>query len=127
MSQQLLRLKAGQRIEGIPAATWNAFVDATQYVRKLQHGQVVNPLSNVPQTGIVRFKNASGQVRNRFDVLGISDVFPSPTDNLNAFKSGPVLHGVTPTAAYRGRFAVLLEPAAPGDIVRRLCRRPVCG
>jgi len=87
-------------------------------VGRLRGSQQAEPLRHVPQTGIVRLKNASGQTRNRFDVLGISDVFPQPTQNLGAFKSGPVLHGVTPDEnEHAGNFAILLEPAKPDAIV----------
>ena len=118
MAEQLQRLKPGERLDGIPAPTWNAFVDAAEYVGRLRGSQQVEPLRHVPQTGIVRLKNASGQTRNRFDVLGISDVFPQPAQNLGAFKSGPVLHGVTPDEnEHAGNFAILLEPAKPDAIV----------
>ena len=94
MVEELRRLKPGDRLDGIPAPTWNAFVDAVEYVRRLRRSLSADPLRDVPQTGIVRLKNASGLACNRFDVLGISDVFPQPSQNLSAFKSGPVLHGV---------------------------------
>lgn len=126
MPEELRKLKPGERIEGIPGPTWNAFVDAVEYVRKLQQSLTVDPLRNVPQTGIVRLKNASGQTRNRFDVLGVSDVFPKPVQNPNAFKSGPVLHGVTPNKdEHAGKFAILLEPAKPDGIVAA-CLSGVC-
>lgn len=118
MNEHLFKLKPGQSLEGIPHKAWNAFVEAAQYVKRLQHSLSVDPLRHVPQTGIVRLKNASGQDRQRFDVLGVDDVFPYPTPDPSAFKAGPVLHGVKPYLdTHRGKFAILLEPAPNGSIV----------
>ena len=77
------------------------------------------PLKQVMrQTGILEIKNNSGYDRERFDVLGIDDVFPDPVENLLSFKNVPALHGITPAAtAHRGKFAILLKPAADGKIV----------
>ena len=118
MPEQLKKLREGQRLEGIPASTWNAFVDATKWSQGQQASWNVGPKRNVPQTGLVRLKNTSGYDRERFDVLGIDDVFPDPVDNLIEFKAGPVLHGITPTLAdHRSKFAILWEPAEPDMIV----------
>jgi hypothetical protein len=55
---------------------------------------------------------------DRFSVLGIDGVIISPDDNLDQFKSRIALTGVTPTADHVGKFAVLLESAADGQLVR---------
>ena len=77
------------------------------------------PLKQVMrQTGIIEIKNTSGYDRDRFDVLGIDDVFPDPTENLKRFKNMPALHGITPAlASHRGKFAILLKPADDGKLV----------
>jgi len=126
MGEELFKLKSGQFLEGIPHKAWNAFVDAARYV-KGQQGSLSRPaIRDVPQTGIVRVKNTTSGTKDRFEVLGIGGVFPEPTANLNAFKSGPVLHGVEPLGdTYRGRFAILLEPAFPDSIVSA-CVAGVC-
>ena len=72
----------------------------------------------VRQTGIVLVANESGYDRERFDVLGISNVFPGPDDNLPAFENGPVLDGITPDIDdHVGKFAILQEPAVDEAIV----------
>lgn len=69
-------------------------------------------------TGIVQVLNDSGGDLDRFDVLGIDDVFPTPTLNLDTFKADAILHGITPTiATHSGLYVVLQEPAADGAIV----------
>lgn len=126
MRPQLERLKAGQRLDGIPARAWNAFVDAAEYVQALQSGLGGSTRRPARQSTIVKVKNNSGTDRDRFDVLGIDDWFPSPSQNANQFKTGPVLHGVTPDAdVHRGKFAILLEPAPAGKIVSG-CVAGVC-
>ncbi|MDD4270989.1 MAG: hypothetical protein PHN77_22440, partial [Thermoguttaceae bacterium] len=118
MTQELFPLKPGQRLEGIPHKAWNAFVEAARYAKGQKQSRRRTALRDVPQTGIVRVKNCSGEDRDRFDVLGIDDVFPPPADNPSGFKVGPVLHGVTPDKKkHFGRFVVLLEPAKRHKIV----------
>jgi len=118
VGEELFPIKPGQRLEGIPHKAWNAFVEAARYVNGQKRSLRRDALRDVPQTGIVRLKNLSGSDRERFDVLGIDDVFPQPSANPSGFKSGPVLHGVTPAETdHRGKFAILLEPAKPDAIV----------
>jgi hypothetical protein len=53
-------------------------------------------------------------------------VFPTPTDNLDAFKNGPILIGYTPDDwIHRGKFVILLEPAKAGAIVAA-CVAGIC-
>ncbi|GEM_PF-412683 len=118
MDGELFLLKPGQRLEGIPHKAWNAFVEAARYAKGQQRSLGRSAVRDVPQTGIVRVKNCSGEDRDRFDVLGIDEVFPQPADNPSRFKVGPVLHGVTPDKEkHCGRFVVLLEPAKSNKIV----------
>jgi hypothetical protein len=103
----------------ISADAWNEIVDRlTTFVDirvARQRGEV--PLSQ--QRTVVFVQNDSGSDVDRFGVLGISNVFPTPTDNLDGFKAGPVLHGITPAAGtHEGIFVVLLEPAESGKIAR---------
>ncbi len=110
-----------------PAAdAHNAFVDAARYVEQLKASGGARTGPDQWQTTILQVKNNSGAALDRFNILGIDDVFPTPTNNLDTFKNVPVLHGVTPTTAdHFGRFAVLLEPAADGAIVAA-CVSGVC-
>jgi len=95
----------------------NAFVDAAEYVQRLRSSTTVAPQRDNWQATILQVKNTTGYDRDRFDVLGIDSVFPLPAANLNAFKNGPVLHGVLPAAGtHEGNFVVLLEPLANGKI-----------
>jgi hypothetical protein len=118
----LQQVKPGQPYRP-SASAHNTFVGAARYVQSLQAGHGREPLRDNWQATIVQVKNNSGGDRQRFDVLGIGNVaetvgvFPTPTDNLDAFKNGPILLGYTPDGwIHKGKFAVLLEPAKIGAI-----------
>jgi hypothetical protein len=57
-------------------------------------------------------KNTTGGDLNQFSIVGIDGILFSPSDNLDGFKNGPVLTGVTPADPdHVHKFAVLLAPA----------------
>lgn len=71
--------------------------------------------------------NTSGAAVDRYGVLGIGSIAISPADNEPEFAVHVVLNGVTPTIAdHSGKFVILLEPIANGQIGRAwisgLCR-----
>jgi len=104
----------------------NAFVDAAEYVQRLKSSTGRTPLRDNWQATILQAKNVSGYDCQRFDVLGIDSVFPTPAANLDAFKNGPILRGTTPAAGtHEGKFVVLLEPANNNKIVPA-CVAGVC-
>jgi len=104
----------GQSVR-LPAAAWNAFIDAALAYKRAAQDLLARTRRSAARTGIVQIKNDSGAARGRFEVLGIDDVVPDPDQNADAFSNGPALVGSTPTLAdHRGRFAVLLAPAADG-------------
>lgn len=119
MGDPLKKVRPGQALH-IPATGYNAFVDAAR-AHKAQsqggRGQAPPPRGS----GIVPVKNSSGGDRDRFDVLGISDLVYDPTENLEEFKSNPAIDGVTPaTTSHVGKFVILLEPIPDGRIGRGL-------
>lgn len=100
----------------MPSATaLNALYELAQSPPKQRGTPVVGA---APNTGVVLVRNDSGGDRDRFDVLGIDGPAIDPGENLSEFQSRVVLLGVTPTADHAGRFAVLLDPAPDGAIVR---------
>ena len=126
MGDALRKVKPGDPL-AIPAEAFNAFIDAARDVqsRRLAQRQGAQPAQD-PGTTVVLVRNDSGADRDRFDVLGIAGPLISPSDDLDAFKSRVALTGVTPTAAnHTGKFVVLLEPVADGEI-GRACIAGVC-
>jgi len=119
MGDALRKVKPGDPL-AIPAEAFNAFIDAARDVqaRRLAQRQGAQPAQD-PGTTVVLVRNDSGADRDRFDVLGISGPLIAPSDDLDAFKSRVTLTGVTPAdPTHVGRFAVLTEPVADGEIGR---------
>lgn len=113
----LRHVQRGQPLR-IPAADWNAIVDATRAHLEDQLGNGGTTTSGGKQAGVVFVKNASGAAVDRFAVLGIGGPIITPTDNADEFKRQVAVSGVTPTSGHAGKFVILLEPAPSGGIVR---------
>ena len=112
----LRKVKPGDPLK-VPAATFNAFVDAAVDFQRRQRDQGGGDLRTRSDLGIVAIKNNTGADVGRFGVLGIDSPIFTPDDNLDSFSNRVALVGVTPTVAtHTGRFAILLEPIASGKI-----------
>ncbi len=107
MTDALKKVQAGQNLR-IPAAAYNAFVDAAADLKRRETNIGARTSSPPEQNGIVLMKNMSGEHRARFEVLGINGPVHTPADNEAAFLDKPALIGVAPTRP--GGFAILLEP-----------------
>jgi len=118
MSDALRKVQAGQKLV-IPAAAYNAFIDAAvDYRRRTARiGQKAEPSQR--QASIVLVRNDSGGDLNRLAVLGIDSPVIDPAANEDEFKNRVALVGVTPAEnTHEGRFVVLVEPIAAGKIGR---------
>ena len=109
---------AGQRLE-IPAAAYNAFLDAARFARVRLHETERDEDAAFRQTGIVKVRNASGEDLGRFAVVALNAPVITPTDNLQEFQNKVAFDGVKPTdPTKRERFAILLEPLAANAVGR---------
>jgi len=118
MSDALRKVQTGQRLV-IPAAAYNAFIDAAvDYRRRTARiGQKAEPSQR--QASIVLVRNDSGGDLNRLAVLGVDAPVIDPAANEDEFKNRVALVGVTPAAdTHVGKFVVLAEPIASGKIGR---------
>ena len=116
MSDALKKVQTGQALV-IPAAAYNAFVDAALDYRQRASrvGQGARPAFR--QASIVLVRNDSGSDRERFDVLGVGVPVIDPVDGEETFKERVALAGVVPeSGAHEGLFVVLAEPLAAGAI-----------
>ena len=122
----LAKVRPGQPLK-IPAAAYNAFVDAAKATRGVRADALVSPTrENLPggAGGVVPIKNNSAAAIERYGVLGISGPLFDPSEALESFKRRVALTGVTPDEdLHLGRFAVAMEPIATG----RLGMACVCG
>lgn len=108
-----------------PAEAFNAFVDAARGFQNHQRDRGRQVLHGRLDTGSVLIRNDSGSDRERFGVLGIEGPIIERVDNEAEFKQRVALRGTVPGEDHLGRFAILLEPAAAGAIVRA-CVDGVC-
>ncbi|MCE5327908.1 MAG: hypothetical protein LLG01_15990 [Planctomycetaceae bacterium] len=116
MSGTLQKVKPGDPL-AISAGTFNTFVDAAQDYLSRRHDQGAGVASG-SDSGLVLIRNDSGGDRSRYDVLGIDGVVFTPIDDLEGFQNRVVLKGSTPASGHEGKFTVLAEPVASGDLAR---------
>ncbi len=76
--------------------------------RSLNRGSSAVPPDT--KNGIIIVRNQSGSDRDRFDVLGLSTVIITPTQNAQKFASRWALNAALPAATHTGKFAILQEP-----------------
>ena len=101
----------------IPAAAYNAFIDAAVAHRRGRLGVGRLTSRDAGQSVVVPIKNNSGADRDRYDVLGIDGPLFDPATYPDSYKQQVALKGIAPVApAHEGSFAILLEPVAAGGI-----------
>jgi hypothetical protein len=110
----LKKVQSGEPLH-IPAAAYNAFIDAARLVRA-QQSPGADVQSFARQTTLAKVKNTTGAALARFSVLALDSPIVLPASNEEEFLRQTTFVGVTPTAGDEGRFAVLLEPLANGKI-----------
>lgn len=77
----------------------------------------VGVFRETPQATVIQVENGTGGDLARFSVVGIDSPIIDPTDDEPAGARGVTVYGVTPDEDYhKGRFAVLQEPIADGEI-----------
>lgn len=115
------KVQPGEVLE-IKASTWNAFIDAANYVKGVQGNQSAASLSNGLHNGVVFVKNMESATYARFSALVLADIVIKPNVNEPEFRDKiPVFTGRKMTEALEeSPYAILLEPVATGKIGRAL-------
>lgn len=112
------RVRQGDSMQ-IPAAAWNACLDAAEAHRSGQTPPFVGGPQEFRQADIVLVKNSSGSDVSRFGILGISGVIVTPAASLSQFQNKNAFTGVTPTtASHLGKFVICLDAIKNGQIGR---------
>jgi hypothetical protein len=110
MGDTMRKVRSGDPLV-IHASTFNTFIDSARDFLDRQNQIRRTGLRDTRHSGIVLVKNASGEDRERFHVLGIKESVIKPADNEDEFKNKVALSGETPTEEdHRGKFVILLEP-----------------
>jgi hypothetical protein len=97
----------------ITARIYGDILDTIDYVKALRRSDTASLTRLARDRGLVKIKNESGEYVHRFGILGIDGIISAinPTDDLDAWKSEPVLSGITPASPdHCGRFVVAVEP-----------------
>lgn len=106
---------AGQPLK-IPSLAWNELMRLAQ-ANRARVGDVGDGPFTGPEIPTVTVRNDSGGAVGQYGVLGINSVIIAPTQNAHLFQSVIGLAGITPsTASHMGKFVVLAEPLANGQI-----------
>lgn len=117
----LKKVRSGEPLR-IPAAAYNAFIDAAHLARRIDADAQVDPLRSGVGEQLVLVRNESGEDLPRFGVLGINGPIISPATgsegNADEFKRRVAIIGaaITDTDEFVGRFVVAREPIAAGRI-----------
>lgn len=115
------KVRTGEKLV-IKASTWNAFIDAANFVKEQRQNQFGSGLRSGIGTGVVLVKNAESELRDRFTALVLNDIAVPPSANEDEFVScPPVFIGQKMTDEREGKpYAILLEPIAAGEIGRAM-------
>ncbi len=111
----LAKVSPGQALK-IPAAAYNAFVDAAKATRGVQQHAGRDTQREQTQA-LTPIKNTSATTIPRFGILGINGPLFQPSDALESFKRRAAFTGGVPSdVAHMGKFVIALEPIAPGAL-----------
>jgi len=119
MADTLRKVRPGEPLR-IPAAAYNAFVDAAHLARRFSSDSRGD--SNLPpiHEHLVLVRNDTGDDLPRFGAMGIAGpiIEPGEEGNTDEFKRRAALIGalITVTDDYAGRFVVAREPIPSGRI-----------
>jgi hypothetical protein len=119
MADPFRKVRTGDPLR-IPAAAYNAFIDAAHLARRIDPDALRAPPLTAAQEHLVLVRNDSGEDLPRFGILGIARpiVEPGTEGNEDEFKRRAAVIGaaITATDEYVGRFVVAREPIASGRI-----------
>lgn len=116
------KVKPGQPFE-VKAATWNAFIDAAEYVKNQTNSGNFRSQSGVT-SGVVLVRNEENSDFPQFGAIALADMLIKPlaADTIQEFKSRPPLFsGRRVTGSIEnGPFAISLEPIPRSQVGRAL-------
>jgi hypothetical protein len=119
MADPFRKVRTGDPLR-IPAAAYNAFIDAAHLARRIDPDALRDPALPGAREHLVLVRNDSGEDLPRFGILGIAGpiIEPGAEGNEDEFKRRAAIIGaaITATDEYVGRFVVAREPIASGRI-----------
>lgn len=116
MSDPLKKVQPGQKLT-IPAAAYNAFIDAAMAEKSRLHNVERWDIGSMLQPSVITIRNQTNQNQPRFAVLAIDQPIVTPAANLQQFKNRVAFSGSIPTNPLDDkRVVILAEPLAAGGI-----------
>lgn len=107
------KVTKGGRFKSLPAAAWNAFLDASKYSKANSSNVGGKAVPKDTKNGMVYVRNDTGSTIIQFGIVGLGAPIITPTNNEQEFKRVSVFSGEVPSFAdHIGTFAVLAEPLA---------------
>lgn len=124
MTDPLAKVRPGQPLR-IPAAAFNAFIDAAKVVQGFGSDVSRDPTRDQAQS-LVQIKNTTLVSIPRFGILGVDAPLFPPDGVSEAFKRRVALKGALPSdTAHFGRFVIAVEPIA-SQAVGQACGAGLC-
>jgi hypothetical protein len=118
MSDPYGKKQQGDRVE-FSALAENAKLAAAQAEAMRRLSRRAGELTTTREASIVKVKNETGSDLLRRSILGLGSPIFLPSDNVDAFLREVTFRGAIPTFPdHFGKFAILLEPAKAGQVVR---------
>jgi hypothetical protein len=109
------KVLSGQPLS-IPAADYNQFVDAAEWVRKNSINVVAGSTNKNRTYTTISFLNSTAEPLLTGFPIGIGDPVITPTDNIDEFNSRVVMNALLPDAEdHFGRFAIVLTDTPVDD------------
>jgi len=110
MADRFKKVTAGAPLK-IPAAAYNAFVDAAEAHANRQNDRTVTRRQfSESRNDLVLVKNSTGTNQRQSAILGLSVPIILPEKNLRQFRRRLAIVGVLPTSVHDDKVIILAEP-----------------
>lgn len=109
----------GQKLR-IPASTFNTIIDAAEDFQRRQINQGSDAIQGFASSGVITVRNQSGSFLDQFNVLGLTSVLITPSQNELEFYSRWAMNTETPADGDEQAFCVLQEPIDNGAMGKAL-------
>jgi hypothetical protein len=117
MAGDPLRRAVSGRQQRIPTEAYNAFVEAAAAERAGRFDRGTAFGDDVRQAGVIKVRNDTDDPRARGEILALGAPLVLPSADLREFQRQVAMGGDLPDST-TGKFAVLIDPIAPGRIGR---------
>ncbi len=119
MGGPLRKVTTGEQLR-IPAAAYNAFIDAAIDTQQRRSSSKKQPRDAGSDRTIILVRNESEDDVPRFGVLGIDSPISDPEENAAEFAARVSIRGEEPAGSHFRRFVIPIESIASGSVGRAM-------